>query len=208
MNESENLISDEELLRCARECRSNSAFNELFRRYSFYAKALASQYACETLKTGIRKEEVEQVALISFYTIYKKIRINSKSFYLYWEKAAKRDIAVYFRENSYLGQASLFAGPSLDDTVFDNNDHLMLSDSIGEMDLNLRKEMIINDLMSAINGDRTKLTSNERKTILMFLNDYSMKAIAKKLNVKPSTAYRYYNNAVKKLRIFIKRKNK
>lgn len=199
MNNSKDLISDEELLRVARDCRSNSAFDELIRRYTYYAKSLARQYQHQTPQTGIRKEELEQIAIISFYSSYKKIRIDTKSFYTYWSKIAKREIAKYIKENSYLEGGRAFAGLSFDEQRFDNDESL-LSDYIGEEDEQMKKDLLINDLMIAINHKGTALNPKEKAVLKQFLKGLDFKSISIKMKISESSVYYIFNHAVRKLR--------
>lgn len=203
MSNSSKLISDEELLRVARECRSNSAFNELLRRYTYYAKALSSKYSDTFLATGIRKEEIEEVAIISFYSAYKKARTDTRGFYLYWIKAAERDIRNYYKQNSYLEGGRAFAGPSLDDTRCNQTDSL-LSDYVGTEDERMKREMLINDLMIAINNKDTQLTRTEKQVLKLFLKDLSFKDIGEKMNMSSSTIYNIFYKATAKLRKVLK----
>lgn len=203
MNKSKRLISDEELLRAAKVCRSNSAFNELLKRYTFYCKALAAKQTDDFKRTGIRREEVEQVALVSFYTAYKKINYNAKCFYLYWEKIATRDIRMYYAENSYLEGGRCFAGASFDENCYDDNDHYTISDSIGENDSAIQREILINDLMLAINNKGVKLNEKEKTVIIYYLKELTFKEISEKMELPLSTIYSIFNNATKKLRKYI-----
>lgn len=203
MDDSKNLISDEELLRCAKECRSTSAFNELLRRYTYYSKALSLKFLIDVKKTGISKEEIEQVALIAFYLAYKKIDPRSKAFYLYWEKVAQREIKKYYSENSYLEAGAQFAGISFDEERYDNNDHFLISDVISDDNDQISHDLMIEDLKYALRSRANKLTDQEKRFLYYYLKNYPIAKIAKKMNIPLSTAYGCYYNATKKLRLFI-----
>ena len=176
-------MSDEDLIFLIRS-GSKVAEVSFYKRYSEYSRHAARTYHSYFERSGISEDEFYAVAFSKTHEVLSKYDNIDKCFYVYWRAIVKNSVYDYVRDNSYQSGARIYAGISLDDTRYENNETLSFNDIIGE---NERIDRIHEFLKEYLENDHTEFTKEEKMIIdLLFFKGYTRMEIVGLLGYKKS----------------------
>ena len=153
----------------------------------------------QNIGSGVTIQDLIAVGESTIYFSALKIKSEKSSFLAYWKLAANRHMIEYIKKNSYTSNAKMFAGVSLDEENKNIEDGLTFANIIGVEDKN---HIDIHGIIDIVDGSDT-FTSEERKTIHLFLFGYNFKEISQITHTSLSNVYVRYNSCVNKIREII-----
>lgn len=185
-----------------------SAQRQIFSLMKEYCHPLVLAFYPNVKKLGIDFSDLEDLTIEALFNIYKNV--DSSEIFdfknlckFYFIKAVQNEIRYRTRNsrNVYSNILS-FDNP-------DQNVELMLSresryDFEDFRDTISRKSIYEDTIIK----NNAKLTLKEREIIILFLNDITVKEIAKKFNLTYQTVYKHVRNALNKSKTFIMTKYK
>ena len=193
-------LTDEEIVTLIQQGNVDVAidFYEKYKRLS-YKVALA--FISENPKSGIEKSDYLAICYQAIHKAIFSFRNDMDNFYCYWEKVANNDLLKLVSRDSYTCRAKTFDGVSLD---AQNDGYLENSSYLGSSDSHIDQILLLDSIIDILTDKNNDFTLEEQNILLMTIEGYSPKEIAKTLKIKQQKVYYILKNTQEKFAILMR----
>lgn len=196
-------LQDEEIVALIQQGNIDVAL-EFYEKYKRLSYKVALKFMNDNPKSGIEKSDYLSICYEAIHKAIFSFRDDMDNFYYYWETVANNELLKLVNKESYTCKAKILDGISLDEQ---NDGYLENSNYLGSSDNKIDQILLLDSIIDILTDKKNGFSLEEQNILLMTMEGYKPKEIAKTLKTKSQKIYYLLNNAQEKLMLIMNKRS-